>query len=185
MTWKIGPLTLPMEPQTVSKKTQRTQQPAAEIEGFPDPSQSFPTRFTMQIKGLIWPRSAAQALDEITKNPDTEAIPISLIEEQELNEDQTWLSGLYTVAQSSVDRKGPMYTDDGQGGAAEVYEYNITFLAYADTGADQTADEGGPEGDEPGAGFLDMDADNDGKIDLEGIFEFLTSIFTWGASDPV
>jgi len=29
-----------------------------------------------------------------------------------------------------------------------------------------------------------MDADDNGKIDLEGIFQFMTSIFTWGASDP-
>jgi hypothetical protein len=173
-----------MEPTSISKKTQRVQQPVAEVEGFPDPAQSFPTKFTLQIKGFIFPRSAAQALDEITKNPDTEAIAISLPEEQEQSLDQTWISGLYTVAQSNVQRKKPIYTQHN-GIAVEVYDYTITFLAFADTGADQTADEAGAEEDEPGTGFLDMDADDDGKIDLEGIFEFLTSIFTWGASDPV
>lgn len=183
MTWKIGALTLPIEPSSLSKKTSNFQAPTPSVGDFPDPALTYPTKFELQIKGLIWPRSAAQALDEITKNPDTEAIPITLPDEQELSLEQSWISGLYSVGRSDVSRKKPVYTEVN-GEAVEVYEYNITFLKFADTGADQPADEAGPAESEPGAGFLDMDADDNGKIDLEGVFEFLTEIFTWGASNP-
>jgi hypothetical protein len=182
MTWTIGPITLPMEPKEINKKTTRTQSPVSATGDFPSLTENQVARFELQIKGFIFPRSLAQELDELTRNPDSEDIGISLSEEA-ADVEHEWLGGFYSVARSQVFRKKPLFTKVN-GVDEEVYEYNISFLKFADAGTDQTAVEGGGEEDEPGSGFLDMDADDDGKIDLDGIFEFITSIFTWGASDP-
>jgi hypothetical protein len=180
MTWQIGGVVLPMDPKEINKKVTRFQQPATAVGDFPTPTINQPTKFELQIKGLIWPRAKAQKLDELTKNADTENLSV-------INTDDPgfWLSGIYAVSRSSITRKRPIYTkDDTSGLDEEVYDYNITFLKFPDAGASQSSEEGGPEEDEPGSGFLDMDADDNGKIDLDGIFEFMTEIFTWGASNP-
>ena len=183
MTWIIRGLELPQDPTTLSKKTKRVHKPTATEGNYPDLSINQVTTLEMTITGICWPRSFAQALDEVTKNPDGTDVPVSITEEFGLTLEQAWISGLYTVTSSTIERKKPIYTRVN-GLDVEVYDYNITFAKFADQGTDQDAVEASSENDE-NTGFLDMDADDDGKIDLEGIYNFLTSIFTWGASDPV
>jgi len=177
MTWSIRGIVLPIDPSSVSKKTQRVQQPVASVGDFPDPILNQPAKFELQIKGYVWPRWKAKALDEACKNADTENVPIAISDESD-----PWLAGTYSVSRSDINQNKPIFTREA-GVDVEVFEYNITFAKFADAGTNQDSDEAGPEEDEISTGFLDMDADGDGKIDLEGLYNFLTSIFTWGASD--
>jgi len=183
MTWTIRSIVLPIHPKSFSKKTTRVQQPVAVVGDFPDPGLNQPTKFSLNIKGFIWPRSLAQQLDEATKNADTENLAIHVTDDVA---NDPWLSGLYSVTNSTVERKKPLFQKI-DGVIEQVYEYNMTFAKFADAGADQAADEAGPEEDEIGTGFLDMDeigfdSDGDGDIDLNGLYNFLTNIFTFGAS---
>ncbi len=134
----------------------------------------------MQIKGWIWPKAKAIELDEATKNAETENLPISVTD---LGIEDTWLSGFYSVSRSDVARDKPIY--DAITGE-EVYTYTITFAKFADLGGDQAADEGGPEGDEEGTGFMNLpeevgfDENGDGDIDADEIFNWLTNILGFG-----
>jgi len=180
MTIKIRDIILPINPSSIQKKTTRVHQPVSISGDFPDPSANQPTKFDMVLKGFIWPRQLAKQLEEATKNAETEDLYID--DDTEAIGDE-WITGAYSVTQSEVSRKKPMYTTDGQ----EVYEYNITFAAFASAGADQTADEGGSSGDEPGTGFFDIqglgfDANGDGDIDLEDIFNWFNGLVTFGAT---
>jgi len=143
MTWTIGSIPLPIDPKEINKKTSRVQVPVSATGDFPDPTINQPSRFELQIKGFVWPRNKAQELDELTKNADTESIGITVSEEQIAGSTE-WLSGFYSVARSQIFRKKPIFTKEN-GIDEEVYEYNISFLKFADLGADQSAEEAGGE----------------------------------------
>lgn len=178
--WKIRGIQLPIEPKSFRKKTIRVQKPTAVIGDFPDPGVNQPTKFEMQIKGWIFPKSLAVELDEATKNAETENLPVSV---SDLGVEDTWLSGLYSVSRSDIAREKPIY--DAETGE-EVYSYTITFAKFADLGSDGPGEEGGPDEDEPGAGFMNLpeevgfDSNGDGDIDADEIFNWLTNIFTPG-----
>ena len=181
MTWTIRDLVLPIEPSEIRKRTIRIQQPIPVSGDFPSPSINQPGKFELQIKGKIWPRQLAQQLDEATKNAETEELVIFVPDE---DNDNQWLSGDYSVTRAEFSRKKPVYTEE-DGVAVEVYDYNITFLKYADTGSEQESDEGGPSEDEE-TGFFDIqtlgfDKNGDGDIDLDDIFNWFNSIMTFGA----
>lgn len=183
MTWTVRDIVLPIDPSEIKKRTIRLQQPVASVGNFPDPALNQPTRFELEIKGLIWPRTLAKQLDEATKNAETEDLLISVDDEPAGEE---WLSGSYSVTRSEVSRNKPTYTDDN-GVPVEVYEYRITFAKFADAGINSAGDEGGTAEDEPGAGFFDIqtlgfDANGDGDIDVEDIFNFFNGLITFGAT---
>lgn len=182
MTWTIRNVELPQDPKEIRKRTIRVQQPSTVSGSFPDPTINQPTRFELTIKGYIWPRTLAAQLDEATKNAESENMFISLSEEVEGLE---WISGIYSVTRSEIIRNSPRYESTTGG---EVYEYNITFAAFADAGADGAGEEIGTEGDEKGAGFFDyetlgLDDDGNGAIGTEDLFKFFNNLLTWGASE--
>jgi len=181
MTWLIRDILLPQAPTEFKKRTIRIQKPVAVEGDFPDPSINQPSRYELLIKGLIWPRELAQQLDEATKNPETEHLYITVPEEVDGPE---WVSGLYSVTRSEVARKKPIY--NGTTGE-EVYDYKITFAKFQDTGTGGPGEESGPYEDENGTGFFDIealgfDANGDGDIDLDDIFNYFNGLITWGVT---
>jgi len=182
MPWQIEDIILPIDPQGFKKKVIRFQKPVAILNDFPDPTLNQPTRFELTIKGFIWPLTKAIALDELAKNAETENIPISVTDDAGVEDG--WLSGTYSTSRSSMNRERPLYFNDN-GTEVEVYEYNFSFVKFADLGADQTSEEGGPGGDED-TGFFDLpdeigfDEDGDGEIDASEIFNWLVNILTFG-----
>lgn len=177
--WSIRGIVLPIEPSTVAKRTIRTQNPVSVTGDFPNPTINQPTRFELNITGFIWPRSLAQQLDEALKNAETEEIIVAVSDET-----SQWISGLYSVGTSEVKRERPLY--DAQTGE-EVYEYNISLVKFADTGSVQNSEEGGPVGDEAGAGFFGIDivgydTNNDGDIDFDEFFNWFNGLITFGAA---
>jgi len=78
MTWILRGITFPIDPSSIKKKTTRIQKPVAIIGDFPSPSLNQPTKFELVFSGFIWPRNKAQALDEATKNAESEDIMFQL-----------------------------------------------------------------------------------------------------------
>jgi len=183
MTWTIEDIELPIDPQSFKRKVVRSQKPVPILNDFPDPVLSVPTRFELAIKGFVWPRSKAKSLDELSRNAETDNIPITVTDDAGIIDD--WLSGWYSTTRTSMDRDKPLFFNDS-GTEVEVYKYNFVFVKFADLGSDQAAEEGGPGGDEDGTGFFDLsdeigfDQDGDGNIDASEIFNWLTNILTFG-----
>jgi len=145
MTWTLNGVILPIPPAKFAKKTIRSSKIVSTISDFPNPGTSQPTRFELQLEGLIWPRSNARSLDEATKNAETNDFVVFTDDGATEN---PWISGIYAVTKSEVKIDKPMFTTDG----AEVYSYKITFAKYADLDSVEPADEG--DGEEEGTGFL-------------------------------
>jgi hypothetical protein len=180
MVWEIRGITLPIDPREIRKKTMRIQQPIPVSGDYPDPSLNQPAKFELSIKGKIWPRQLAKQLDEAMSNPESEDMFIEVSDEPVGDQ---WITGIYSVEKSEINRIKPTYEATTGG---EVYEYNITFVKFADTGTDQSADQAGATEDED-TGFFDFqalgfDANGDGDIDIDDIFNWFNSIMTFGAT---
>ena len=179
MSWKINGLVLPIEPTTLARSVQRSSTPVSVTEGFPSSSTNQPTRFELTITGFIFPKTLAEQLDSIFRDPEQEIIQIDI--DEETVTDHQWISGSYSVVQSSITRNRPLY-DALTGG--EVYEYAITFLKESDTPS--AGGEGGSGGSNTGtgtddfAGILGFDANGDGKIDFDELFNWFQNIMTLG-----
>lgn len=180
MVWFIRDIQLPIDPEEIRKKTTRILQPIPVSGGSPDPSLNHPAKFSLSIKGRIWPRQLAKQLDEAMSNPESENI-IIFVDTEPVGDN--WITGIYSVESSEVNRSKPTYeATTGE----EVYEYNLTFAKFADLGTDQDADQGGAYEDEDTAFFdfksLGLDANGDGDIDFEDIFNLFGSLLTFGAT---
>jgi len=177
MTWFLHGVELPIPPAKLSKKTIRAAKIVSTLNDFPNPDQNQPTRFELTLEGLVWPRSSARALDEATKNAETTEF---LVFTDDGATDDPWITGYYIVTRSEVKQDKALFTENG----AEVYKYKITFAKFADLGSVEPADKG--DGDDEGPGFLDLpddigfDADGDGKIGSEDIFNLFTNIMSYG-----
>jgi len=177
MTWFLQGVELPIPPAKLSKRTIRAAKIVTTLNDFPNPDVNQPTKFELQLEGLIWPRSLAKALDEATKNAETADF---LVFTDDHVFDDPWITGMYAVTRSEVRQDKFLIVD----GTDEVFNYKITFSKFADLGNVESSDSG--ENDEIGAGFLDLpddlgfDSDGDGKIDFTGIFNMFTNIMSYG-----
>jgi len=144
MTWFLQGVQLPIPPAKFAKKTIRQAKIVSVIDDFPNPGQNQPTRFELNLEGLIWPRSLARALDEATKNAETTDF---LVFTDDADNDDPWITGMYAVTKSEVKIDKPMFTGTGQ----EVFKYKISFSKYADLDSVDTADKG--NGEQEGTDF--------------------------------
>lgn len=143
MVWKIDDIELPIEPTTLDKRIIRNPQTSGTQYDFPSVSDTMLQSFTLKIKGLIWDETKAQQLWELTKDAEAEVIDL-----QVTDTDHEWISGLYAAGKSTIKRTGPKYDATG----SPVYEYDITFIQYAEAGVMSPGEETGLEFDEPGVG---------------------------------
>ena len=178
MTWILSGISLPIPPKKISKKTSRENKIVATIEDFPNPNLNQPTRFELELEGLIWPRSLAQSLDEATKNPEDESFTVALTGTDA--ESKPWIQGYYTVTRSEVGMDGPKYINTND----EVFDYKLTLTKFADEGSVEPGEE--VESDENGSAFDDLipnfgfDKNGDGDIDGDELFNWLANILTFG-----
>lgn len=180
-TWTLEGIGLPIPPAKFKKKTVRSNKIVSTIDEFPNPNTTQPTRFELQLQGMIWPRSAARALDEATKNAESDQFLV--FELNDSAQSEPWITGLYAVTNAEVKIDKPRFIKFG-GIDVEVYDYKITFAKYADQGSIEPADEG--EGTEEGVAFLDMpddvgfDANGDGKVNANEFFDWMNNIMSFG-----
>ena len=147
MTFSVDAVTLPIFPQQIVRKLIRKPNISATTFGFPSMTDTGPQEFQLQIKGYIWNELRAQELWELTKNAEGEALALAVTETK-----YDWINGLYAVTRSNVNRKKSMTTDD-DGEQVDVWQYDIIFAQYAETGSFEPGDTGGIDFDEPGIGF--------------------------------
>jgi len=181
MTWLLNGIELPIPPAKFKKRTIRQAKIVSTLEDFPNPDVNQPTRFELQIEGLIWPRGKARSLDEATKNAESNEFVV--FTDDAVNNDP-WISGIYAVLRSEIKVDKVMFTTDPVGGSVEVFSYNIVFAKYADLDSVEPADEG--DGEDEGTNFLDMpddigfDENGDGDLDADEFFNWMRNIFTFG-----
>ena len=58
---------------------------------------------------------------------------------------------MYAVTRTNINRKKPLSINDD--GEKDVWQYDIIFAQYSETGAYEPGDSGGVDLDEPGIGF--------------------------------
>ncbi len=181
MTWTLEGIQLPIPPRKFKKKTTRSSKIVSTIDDFPNPNTSQPTKFSLQLEGLIWPLGKARALDEAGKNAESDEFLLYVTDDAA--QEEPWLTGLYAVNNAEVSVDKPMFTNNGD----QVFKYKITLAKYADAGSTENGDEG--ESDDDGTGFLDMgedvgfDEEGDGKIGKEEFFNWFNNIQTFGIFD--
>lgn len=178
MTWSLQGIILPIPPAKMSKRTTRENKIIATIEDFPNPNLNQPTKFELDISGLLWPRALAQSLDEACKSAEENTFRIYLggtdLETKE------WITGDYAVTRADINTDKPRYTNVND----EVFDYQITFTKYASAGSRESAEEGG--GNDNGVGTNDLkedlgfDKNGDGDIDADELFNWFTNILTFG-----
>ena len=168
MTFTIGETVLPIFPKEINRKLSRKPRMNVQQFGFPVPTDTGPQSFNLQIKGLIWDQIKAEELWELTKDAEGEVISVSVTEEN-----YTWVNGLYSCTRSTVSKKKFQTVDDG--GVKEVWNYDLTFTQYAETGAFEPGDVGGIDFDEPGIGFGSFE-EIFGPWDFD-VFSFFTDIY--------
>ena len=175
MTWTLDEVVLPIPPAKMSKRTIRENKIVAVIDDFPNPNLNQPTRFELEISGLIWPRALAISLDEKTRNAEDNMFVVTLSGTDA--ESAPWISGTYALTRSDVSVDGPMYTGNNE----EVFEYKLTLTQYASAGVIEPGEEGGADNvfDDlvEDVGF---DSDGNGKINGEELFNWMTNILTFG-----
>ena len=147
MTFSVDEVVLPIFPQKIIRKITRKPSINTSQFGFPSMTDTGPDTFQLQVSGYIWDEVKAQELWELTKDASGEALPLSVTEEK-----YDWINGLYAVTRSNINRKKPMSTADA-GVQVDVWEYDIIFVQYAESGAYEPGDTGGIDFDEPGVGF--------------------------------
>ena len=147
MTFTIGETLLPIFPKAINRKLSRKPKMNVQQFGFPVPTDTGPQSFNLQIKGLIWDKIKAEELWELTKDAEGEVINISVTEE-----DYTWINGLYACTRSIIGQKKFQTTVEA-GITKDIWDYDLTFTQYAETGAFEPGDVGGIDFDEPGIGF--------------------------------
>ena len=144
MVWKIDDIELPITPTSLDKRIIRQPQSSGSQYDFPSVSDTMLQSFSLKIKGLVWDETKAQQLWELTKDAEAEVIDIQVTDDT----DHEWISGLYAAGKSLIKRTGPKYDSTG----APVYEYDITFVQYAEAGVMSPGEETSMEFDEPGVG---------------------------------
>ena len=172
MTWQIGPLILPIDPELVERRVLRKQEANSIFQQFGIPLDTGPAKFEFVIKGKIWPTELATDLWELAKKPEAEAIEITVTNDPEFEH----YTGLYSVNKSTVGSKGPQFVadagfDNGKDGPA--VNYNITFIEYAEPGALGDGDSGDFDNDEDGVAF-----DFDTNFDFSTFINILGEIFS-------
>ena len=151
MTFSIDLVELPIFPTSIVRKLVRKPTVNASNYGFPSLVDTGPDTFQLQIKGYIWDEVKAQELWELTKDASGEALSLAVTEVK-----YDWINGLYAVTRCNVNRKKPMSTED-DGIDNDVWQYDIIFAQYSETGAYEPGDSGGVDLDEPGIGFGDFE----------------------------
>jgi len=180
-SWSLGGIGLPIPPAKFKKKTIRSNKIVSTIDEFPNPNTNQPTRFELQLAGLIWPRSKARALDEATKNAESNEFLV--FELNDASQPEPWITGYYAVTNAEVKVDKPKFIKVG-GIDVEVFDYKITFAKYADEGSVELGEEG--IGEEEGVAFLDMpddigfDENGDGKVNRNEFFDWMNNIMSFG-----
>ena len=146
MTFSIDLVELPIFPNSIVRKLVRKPTVNASNYGFPSLVDTGPTTFQLQVKGYIWDEVRAQELWELTKDASGEALSLAVTEDK-----YDWINGLYAVTRTNINRKKPMTVNDD--GEKDVWQYDIIFAQYAETGSFEPGDTGGIDFDEPGIGF--------------------------------
>jgi len=166
-TWKFSTIVLPIPPVIADQRVLRKQTVDALIDQFPFAIDSGPDSFELQLKGLIWPKAAKEALWEDIKNAEEPSIQIEVADD---DVDFKQYEGRYAVNKSSIKINGPNFTKDA-GLDVPVWTYDITFIQFADQSTLADNDTGSLDGDESGIGFGSIE-------DLLGNFDFDKFIFT-------
>ncbi len=168
--WKISNTELPMPPVIADQRVLRKQTVDALIDQFPFAVDSGPQSFEYQLKGLIFPKAAKEALWEDIKNAEEPTVQIQVADEDVALFGQ--YEGRYAVSKSSIKINGPNFTSV-EGVETPVWTYDITFIQFAEHTSLADGEEGTLTGDESGTGFAGIE-------DLIGEFDFDKFIFTLG-----
>ncbi len=160
-----------MPPRIADQRVLRKQTVDALIDQFPFAVDSGPQSFELQLKGLIFPKVAKEALWEDIKNAEEPTVQIEVADEDVELFGQ--YEGRYAVSKSSIKIDGPNFTTI-EGVETAVWTYDITFIQFADQTHLADADEGSLDGDESSIGFAGIE-------DLLGEFDFDKFIFTLGS----
>jgi len=168
--WQIGNTVLPIPPSLIDERVLRKQTVDSIIDQFPFAIDSGPDSSELQLKGLIWPKAAKEALIEEIKNAEEPSTQIQVADDDIAAFGQ--YEGRFAVNKSSVKIDGPNFTEDA-GLDVPVWTYNITFIKFADQSNTADGDDANLEEDESGVGFGSIE-------DLLGNFDFDKFIFTLG-----
>lgn len=175
MTWNIGGIRLPNDPEKISRRVIRKDKTLSIDLGFPNPFESIPQKFELTITGFVWPRDAAIGLWEKLKNAETESIKIVV-------SDNSWLDGTYSANKVFLDRDRPFFINFG-GISVEAYRFSFTFAEFS-KGDVVDGEDGGPEGDDK-TDFFDI-PETGGLNDLseQDAINIFLNVFTLGAIEP-
>lgn len=170
MTWSIGAITLPMDPQSIHRGVARKQVVDKIIQQLPFAVDTGPDLYEVNIKGLIWPTTTVYQLWELVKkgeNPSIEVVTDDV--------DFAIYNGRYAVNRFDEGVDGPRFIADAGfiNGVGPVHSYDITLVQFGGSGLVADGNTGDLELDEDGVGF--------GDISLNfGDFNFEDFTFSFG-----
>ncbi len=171
MTWEIGPIVLPIDPESIERRVLRKQEANNIIEQFGIPIDVGPDAFEFTVKGKIWPTQLSNQLWETTKKAEQATIQILVTNDPQFEV----YTDRYAVNKSSVKISGPNFVKQG-GVDVPVYSYNITFVQFAGQGDTTDGDSGDIDLDEDGVGF-DIE-DVFGSFDFSDFLNTINDFFT-------
>ena len=169
--WQIGNTILPIPPLLTDERVLRKQTVDSLIDQFPGIVDSGPQGFELQVKGLIWPKSAKEALIDEIRNAEEPSTQIQVADSDASLFGQ--YEGRYAVSKSSIKIDGPNFTRDDDGNEVPVWTYDIVFIQFTNQTNLADVDQGTFDGDESGVGFAGLE-------DILGDFDFDQFIFTIG-----
>jgi len=173
MSWKIGSIELPIDPESVTRRVARKQVLDKIVGQLPFAIDTGPEVFELTITGKIWPSSKAFALWELVKKAETPSIEVIVSNDIDFGQ----YSGRYAVsrAESVIDK--PQFIKDGSLTTA-VHDYNITLIEYAKPGAFGDGNAGDTTLDEDGVGFGGINVSfGDIKFDFADFIVTIGDIF--------
>ena len=149
--WFIDDIELPIAPSSLERKVIRKPDLSKTEFGFPVLFNPGPQSYDLVLKGWIWPTFKVSALDLLARAAETEIVQIQI----PASDAQSVYRGKYAIDRSSIKLDGPTFTEFA-GSTVTAWQYEITFVQFADEGENQDSLEGGLDLDELGVGFGDI-----------------------------
>ncbi len=156
MTWNIGPLELPIDPQSVVRRVARKQTVDQVIQQLPFAVDLGPDMYEVTLTGLIWPTVKVFALWELVKKGEQPTIEIRTDDP-----DFSIYNARYAINKAEEGVPGPQFIADAGfvNGVGPVHNYNITFIQFGDSGLVADGNTGDLELDDDGVGLGDINLD--------------------------